>query len=191
MTLLNSINFGYTALFLLFSQILSAQNIPELDLSESDLQQLHMITYQHTFGKYYNSWSVQYREFKKNTDEFQIPITLSFGKTNMDKNFLENKNIKNIDTYSLGMGFDGYEYLGSGFYFNLGVGVSPGLEAIERITGEKSTNFLIEGNINTGLLYVAFPDFGLVIGGKIIGKLSNSRALNRTLGFAIEAGINF
>ncbi|WP_420573530.1 hypothetical protein [Kordia sp.] len=191
MNLSKSIDFSYIALFLLLSQFLSAQNKPELDASELDLQQLYMISYQHTFSKYYNGWSVHYREFKKESDKFQIPITLSFGKTNIDQSFLERKNIKNVANYSLGMGFDGYEYLGNDFYINLGVGVSPGLETVERITVEKSTKFLIEGSMNTGFLYVPFPDFGLVIGGKIIGKLSNSRALNRSLGFAIEAGINF
>ncbi|SHJ10197.1 hypothetical protein [Aquimarina spongiae] len=191
MTLFASRNLGYTLLFVLLSQLLSAQNKPELNLSEFDLQQLHMVTYQHTFSKHYISWSVQYREFKKRSKEFRIPITLSFGKTNMNKDFLENKNIKDVDTYSFGMGFDGYEYLGSGFYFNLGIGVSPGLETVDHITEGKSTKFLIGGNINTGLLYVPFPDFGLVIGGKIIGNLSNSSVLDRSLGFAIEAGINF
>ncbi|MCK8521496.1 hypothetical protein M0D21_07950 [Aquimarina sp. D1M17] len=186
MTLATSRNLSFALLFGLLSQLLAAQNNPELDL-----QQLHMITYQHTYSKHYQSWSVQYREFKKESKKFQIPITLSFGTTNINSDFLADKNIKDVDTYALGMGFDGYEYLGSGFYFNLGIGVSPGWETVERITSEKSTKFLIGGNINTGLLYVPFPDFGLMIGGKITGKLSNSRVLNRAVGFAIEAGINF
>ncbi len=186
MTLATSRNLGFVLLFGLLSQLLAAQKNPELDL-----QQLHMITYQHTYSKHYQSWSVQYREFKKESKEFQIPITFSFGTTNMNSDFLADKNIKDVDTYTLGMGFDGYEYLGGRFYFNLGIGVSPGWETVERTTREKSTKFLIGGNINTGLLYVPFPDFGLVIGVKITGKLSNSRVLNRAVDFAIEAGINF
>lgn len=182
--------------FRLFTIILSFACIP-LSLSAQSLsdstttKQMHMVTYEQIFSKNYNSWSVQYREFEKESKEFVIPITLSFGNTNVRGNILEDKNIKNVDTYTLGFGFDGYEYIGDGIYFNLGVGVSPGVESIERQNNDKNTKFLIGGNINTGLLYIPFSDFGLVIGLNITGRLSNSDVLARSLGFGIEAGFNF
>ncbi|WP_438712705.1 hypothetical protein ACSTS3_10860 [Aquimarina muelleri] len=155
------------------------------------INQLHMITYKHVVSRNYQSTSIQYREFQKETKEFVIPITLSFGSTNIDGSFLEKKNIKDVDTYSLGFGFDGYEHLGGGFYFNLGLGGFIGAELIERISTDKNTRFLIGGNASTGLLYIPFNDLGFVIGFNIIGKLSNSKVLNHSIGFGIEGGLNF
>ncbi|WP_417367163.1 hypothetical protein [Flavobacterium beibuense] len=166
---------------------LSAQSLSD----SAAIKQIHLVTYEQIFSKNCNSWSVQYREFEKESQEFVIPITLSFGNTKVRGNLLEDKNIKNVDTYALGFGFDGYEYMGDGLYFNLGVGVSPGIESIEKQNNDKNTKFLIGGIINTGLLYVPFSDFGLVIGLKITGRLSNSDVLARSLGFGIEAGFNF
>jgi hypothetical protein len=155
------------------------------------INQLHMITYKHVISKNHKSTSIQYREFQKEVKEFVIPITLSFGTTNIDGSFLEKKNIKDVDTYSLGFGFDGYEHLGDGFYFNLGLGGFSGAESIERISTDRNTRFLIGGTASTGLLYVPFNDFGFVIGFNIIGKLSNSKVLNHSIGFGIEGGFNF
>jgi len=166
-------------------------SLAQFKTDSTALKQVHMITYEHIFSQNYNSWSIQYREFEKESDKFVIPITLSFGNTHINGSFLKNKNIKNVDTYALGLGFDGYEYLGSGVYFNLGIGVSPGVESIEKENEERNTKFLISTSVNTGLLYVPFPDFGLTIGLNIIGRLSNSRVLSRSLGFGIEAGFNF
>ncbi|WP_422004189.1 hypothetical protein [Roseivirga pacifica] len=150
-----------------------------------------MVTYEHVFSKNYKSWAIHYREFDKQSNEFVIPITLSFGNMKLKDDFLDNKNIKAVDSYAIGFGFDGYEYLGSGFYLNMGVGISPGIESIEDKNEERNSRFLIGGSAKTGLLFVPFPDFGFVIGFNITGRLSNSSALSRSIGFGFESGFNF
>ncbi|WP_422860416.1 hypothetical protein ACOKFD_06025 [Flagellimonas sp. S174] len=152
---------------------------------------VHMVTFERVSSRNYQSWSIQYREFEKQSKEFVIPLTLSFGNTTIDGSFLENKDIKEVDTYSLGFGFDGYEYLGSGFYFNLGLGAFPGVETIERQNNDRTTGFLIGGTASTGFLFIPFPEFGLVLGLNAIGRLSNSKVISSSIGFGIEAGFNF
>lgn len=174
-------------LFFLFSFSIVGQT----KLDSSLVNQLHLITYKHVLSRNYQSTSIQYREFQKETKEFVIPITLNFGTTSLNTSFLERKNIKDIDTYSLGIGFDGYEYLGDGFYLNIGLGGFSGAESIKRISADRNTRFLIGGTASTGLMYIPFNDFGFVIGFNIIGKLSNSKVLNRSIGLGIEGGFNF
>lgn len=175
-----------TLFFLLSFSILSQTKSDSLSIN-----QLHMISYTHVISRNYQSTSIQYREFQKETKKFVIPVTLSFGNTNIDDSFLEQKNVKDVDTYSLGLGFDGYEYLGGGFYLNIGLGGFSGAESIERISADRNTRFLIGGTASTGLIYVPFNDFGFVIGFNIIGKLSNSKVLSHSIGFGIEGGFNF
>lgn len=154
-------------------------------------KQLHIISYQRVISNNYKSWAIQYREFKAESKEFVIPLTYSFGNSVINGSYLKKKNIKEVDTFSLGVGFDGYEYLGDGLYFNLGVGVQSGMESIERNSGTTDKRFLIGASGNTGFLYVPFPDFGFTIGAKVIGKLSNSKALTSSVGFSLELGLNF
>ena len=173
--------------FTFFPFILYAQDTTP----QSDTSQLHMVTFKSTISKNYQGWSIQYREFEKKANDFVIPITLSFGNTEWKEGLLEEKGIREIGTYALGLGFDGYEYLGNGFYLNLGLGISPGLESIKDLAGKRNHRFLIGGRLQTGLLYVPFPEFGLVFGTNVIGQLSNSKVLNHSLAFSFEAGINF
>jgi len=179
--------FIYVMLFSLLPSSVSGQIKSDSLL----INQLHMITYKHMVSRNYQSTSIQYREFQKEAKEFVLPITISFGSTNIDGSFLKQKNIKDVDTYSLGFGFDGYEHIGGGFYFNLGLGGFSGAESIKRISTDRSTRFLIGGTASTGLLYVPFNDFGFVIGLNFIGNLSNSKVLNHSIGFGIEGGFNF
>lgn len=179
----------FPSLFLIFlcPLLSSAQSV----VDSTALPQLHMLTYERVSSKHYHSWSLQYREFAKESPEFVIPVTLSFGSTSIDGNYLERKDVCEVGSYAMGFGFDGYEYLGSGLYFNLGLGVSPGVETVEWQSGGRDSRFLIGGTANLGLLYVPFPDFGLVIGLHTMGRLSNSSVLNRAIGLGIEFGFNF
>lgn len=180
-------NFICLLTLLLLPLVASAQ----VALDSIPAKQLHIISYTKVFGSNYKSWSVQYREFECESKEFVIPITLSFGNTTIDESHLEKKNIKEVDTFSLGLGFDGYEHLGNGLYFKLGLGILTGMESIEKHNETTDEKFLIGLSSNTGFLYVPYADFGLVIGMNVAGKLSNSQALSRSFGFGIELGLNF
>ncbi len=154
-------------------------------------ERIHMVTYTKNFSKRYEGWSIQYREFDGGTDEFVIPITLSFGSTRIDQTLLEKKDIASLDTYSLGLGFDGYERLGKGTYLNLGLGAMAGLESIETTKQQNINRFLIGGTSKIGLLFVPFQELGLVFGANALGRLSNSKAVRYDLGLSLEVGINF
>ena len=154
-------------------------------------EQMHMITYRHVFSHNHQRWSLQYRAFEKQAEGFVLPITFSIGHTFHRSDLLRNRGIEDVDTYALGLGFDGYEHLLGGLYVNLGLGVAPGVESIFWQKGDQETRFLIEGTANVGLLYVPFPDLGVVFGFTVLGKLSNSKALGHSIGFGVEVGVNF
>ncbi|WKN41165.1 hypothetical protein [Tunicatimonas pelagia] len=163
----------------------------QTSLDSATVDNIHMLTYTKTFSKHYQGWSIQYREFDGSTDEFVIPITLSFGSARIDQALLEKKDIASLDTYSLGLGFDGYERLGKGTYLNLGLGTIVGLESIETTKQQRIDRFLIGGTSKIGLLFVPFQELGLVFGANALGRLSNSRAVRYDLGLSLEVGVNF
>lgn len=180
-----------TLIFLASLYLMPLQTSAQVEQDSLEARQLHMITFKKILSHNYQGWSVQYREFEAETSEFVIPVTFSYGNTRFDDGFLENKGIKDIDTYALGLGFDGYEHLGNGLYFNLGLGLQSGLESVETLSDTKSNRFLIGGSASTGFLYAPFPEFGLVLGVNVIGRLSNSKGQSRSIGFGLEAGFNF
>ncbi|MEM9671839.1 MAG: hypothetical protein ACFB15_29285 [Cyclobacteriaceae bacterium] len=182
-----SISIFLIILFIIAPILVKAQT----PLDSAGTEKIHMVTYTKNFSKRYQGWSIQYREFNGSTDEFVIPITLSFGSTRINQTLLEKKDITSLDTYSLGLGFDGYERLGKGTYLNLGLGAMAGLESIETTKQQNINRFLIGGTSKIGLLFVPFQELGLVFGANALGRLSNSRVVRYDLGMSLEVGINF
>ena len=86
---------------------------------------------------------------------------------------------------------DRHEYLGNRLYFNLGVGIQPGAEVVFFNDDRRVTRFLLISTAHSGLLFVPFSEFGIVLGAGIRGRVSNSKGIKHAIGWGFEVGINF
>lgn len=152
---------------------------------------VHIISIKKKFSKNYTGWKLSYTEFKDNLDEFIIPFTFSFEGYKLKPEIFKEKRITSLDTYALGIGFDGYQKLTKGCYLNLGLNAPIGMEVIKNLNGKRKRSFLIGIEPKIGLKFITDKDLGFVIGGNTFWKFSNSKVLNNGIGFEIELGINF
>lgn len=179
--------------FFYFLVLLFLVHTAPLKAQENELKKdsIYMLTYKRVFSKNYKGWKISYTEFKDNLDDFIIPFTFSFDTYKVRSNVLEEKNINSLDTYALGVGFDGYQKLIKGTYLVLGANIPLGLEVIKNFDNKKNSHFLIGVEPKLGLKFLTSKELGLVIGGSAFWRLSNSKALHNEIGFELEIGINF
>lgn len=164
--------------------LLNAQSIKEQD-------SIHILTYNRVFSESYEGWKISYTGFKDNSKDFIIPLTISFDAYKVKPKIYKDKKITSLDTYALGYGFDGYQKILEGTYLNLGANIPVGLEIIRDLNRKRTNHFLIGINPKVGLKLIPSKEFGLVVGGNIFWRFSNSKILDNEKGFEIEVGINF
>ncbi|TYA71954.1 hypothetical protein [Seonamhaeicola marinus] len=146
--------------------------------------------YKKTFSKNYNGWKVSYIGFNDSDTDFILPFELSFGQNKAKTKALNRKGYESLDTYNISPGFNGLIKITSGFYLELGLNASIGLEVLKDLNNTKSKNFLIGLSSNQGIKIIPWKEFGLVFGASVFETIQTSKVYKTNLGFAFELGVN-
>ena len=157
----------------------------------SNAKTIYIVGYQKQLSQHYDGYSISFKEVKDTLNVFTIPLVYSFGNSSLKKSSLQKMNLESLDNITVGLGFNGYEQLIKGFFFNLGIGTKIGSEISQTLVNDKFRNFHISGNSNIGFLWIPSKELGITIGSSLFGSLSNSKYINKDWGVNVEIGINF
>ncbi|TLP74174.1 hypothetical protein [Maribacter sp. ACAM166] len=151
----------------------------------------NMLTFKRMTDKYNEGWNVSYTGFSDNEKDLIIPFVIGYGQSRAKSDIVQERGYSTVDSYALGLGFNGYIKITPGVYVDIGLNVPIGMEVLIDLEDKKSTNFLIGFRANQGVKIIPWKDFGIVIGASLFQQWQTSKVINRNFGFALELGINF
>jgi hypothetical protein len=151
----------------------------------------NMLTFKRMTDKYNEGWNVSYTGFSDNEKDLIIPFVIGYGQSRAKSNIVQERGYRSVDSYALGLGFNGYLKITPGVYLDIGLNVPIGMEVLRDLEDKKSTNFLIGLRTNQGVKIIPWKDFGMVIGAGLFQQWQTSKVINRNIGFVLELGINF
>ncbi len=151
----------------------------------------NIISFKRVLDRYNEGWEVAYTGFLDSEKDFIIPFVIGYGQSRAKSNIVQERGYRSVDSYALGLGFNGYLKITPGVYLDIGLNVPIGMEVLRDLEDKKSTNFLIGLRTNQGVKIIPWKDFGIVIGAGLFQRWQTSKTENINFGFELEVGINF
>jgi hypothetical protein len=151
----------------------------------------NMLTFKRILSNHNKGWKVNYIGFLDTDDDFILPFVLSYDQYSLKSDELIKKKYKSVDTYSIGVGFDGLIKISPGIYANFGINIPIGIETITSQANRKKGNSLIGVSTKQGIKIIPWKNYGIVIGAGLFQQIQTSKVYKTDFGFELELGINF